>query len=103
MAVLDLSSRVRRLLQRVLARSVSSPWSRRRLVREKALPLEESLYQDGLGLDSLGAAEFSARLEEAFGSDPYTAGSFPRTLGDVVKFYEKRRPSPPRPQRRARR
>lgn len=48
-----------------------------------------SLYGDGLGLDSLEAAELSATLEDAFGSDPFSAGDeLPETVGDVLSFYE---------------
>lgn len=46
-----------------------------------------SLYEDGIGLDSLDAATFSAMLEQQFGKDPYNSGNFPRTIEDVIKFY----------------
>ena len=45
------------------------------------------LYQGGLGMDSLDAAEFSTLLERAFGRDPYSSGDFPRTVADVIAFY----------------
>ena len=54
-----------------------------------ALTPATSLYQDGLGMDSLDAAEFSSLLERAFGLDPYTSGDFPRTVGDVISFYRR--------------
>jgi acyl carrier protein len=44
---------------------------------------------DELKLDSLDAAELSAMLEEDLGSDPYSEGLTPRTVGDVLEFYEK--------------
>jgi acyl carrier protein len=52
-----------------------------------------SLYAEGLGLDSLDAAELSAQLEDEFGSDPFTAAlqagdDLPETVGDIVGFYE---------------
>ena len=48
-----------------------------------------SLYGDGLGLDSLEAAELSAMLEDELGSDPFSAGGeMPETVGDIVAFYE---------------
>lgn len=48
-----------------------------------------NLWGDGLGLDSLEAAELSANLEDAFGSDPFSTGDqMPETVGDVVAFYE---------------
>lgn len=46
------------------------------------------LYGDGLGLDSLEAAELSAMLEDELGSDPYSAGGdLPNTVGDILAFY----------------
>lgn len=47
------------------------------------------LYADGLGLDSLGAAELSTMLEMAFGRDPYSAGQIPRGVDEIIRFYEK--------------
>jgi len=46
-----------------------------------------SLYEDGMGLDSLDAATFSAILEQQFGKDPYNSGNFPHTIEDVIEFY----------------
>jgi acyl carrier protein len=47
------------------------------------------LYGEGLGLDSLEAAELSALLEEELGSDPFSAGgAMPETVGDILSFYE---------------
>ncbi len=51
---------------------------------------EDSLYEDGIGLDSLAAASFSVMLEHELGSDPYAGGGFPRTLQDVLDFYRDR-------------
>lgn len=48
---------------------------------------EDRLYEDGLGLDSLDAATLAAMLDNAFGSDPYNAGEFPQTVGEIVAFY----------------
>lgn len=45
------------------------------------------LYADGVGLDSLETAELSAVLEDAFGSDPFSADRMPETLADIVAFY----------------
>lgn len=52
------------------------------------------LYEEGIGLDSLGAATLSALLEEEFGTDPYTAviedderDQFPQCLQDIYDFY----------------
>ncbi len=52
------------------------------------LPLMES------GLDSLCFAILVARLEDAFGSDPFTASDdveFPVTLGEFLAIYENAR------------
>ena len=49
--------------------------------------LDTPLYGEGLGLDSLDAAELSAVLEDRLGSDPFSAGDAPATVGDVVGFY----------------
>jgi acyl carrier protein len=49
---------------------------------------ETGLWGDGLGLDSLEAAELSAMLEDEFGSDPFSAGGdLPDRVGDIVAFY----------------
>lgn len=55
------------------------------------LPLDSSLYETGIGLDSLDTAAFSSMLEAEYGTDPYSAGEFPETLADVIKFYETNR------------
>ncbi len=49
---------------------------------------ETGLWGDGLGLDSLEAAELSAMLEDEFGSDPFSAGGdLPERVGHIVAFY----------------
>jgi acyl carrier protein len=49
---------------------------------------ETGLWGDGLGLDSLEAAELSAMLEDEFGSDPFSAGGdLPERIADVLAFY----------------
>jgi acyl carrier protein len=52
------------------------------------LSRETPLYADGLGLDSVEAAELSAMLEDEFGSDPFSDGDVPQTVGDIFAFYE---------------
>ena len=47
----------------------------------------DGLYEDGLGIDSLDAATVAAMLDNAFGSDPYNAGEFPQTVGEIISFY----------------
>jgi acyl carrier protein len=51
-----------------------------------ALRPDADLYQD-LELDSLEIAELSVVLEDEFGTDPYTSGLVPRTVIEVVEFY----------------
>jgi acyl carrier protein len=48
---------------------------------------ETSLYADGLGLDSLETAELSATLEDEHGTDPFSNGPMPQTVGDILAFY----------------
>ena len=51
------------------------------------LELDTPLYADGVGLDSLEAAELSALLEDEVGSDPFTSDEMPQTLRDILGFY----------------
>jgi acyl carrier protein len=46
------------------------------------------LYAGGVGLDSLETAELSAVLEDSFGTDPYSAGRMPQTVGQILAFYD---------------
>jgi acyl carrier protein len=62
--------------------------------RDKSIELDTSLYSEGLGLDSLETAELSAVLEDELGSDPFTNGQVPETVGDVVAFYQQHPPAP---------
>ena len=48
---------------------------------------ESDLFDD-LELDSLEVLELSGILEESFGSDPFTEDLAPRTVADVIRFYE---------------
>jgi acyl carrier protein len=57
--------------------------------RDKSVKLDTSLYAEGIGLDSLETAELSAILEDELGSDPFTNGQMPQTVGDIVEFYDK--------------
>lgn len=52
-----------------------------------AFTAETPIFADGLGLDSLEAAELSALLEDEFGSDPFSAGDFAETVGQIYDFY----------------
>lgn len=56
-------------------------------------PVEElgddtHLFADGIGLDSLEAAELSAILEDEYGRDPFTSDTMPRTVGELIHFYD---------------
>lgn len=53
---------------------------------EQEVGTESSLYEEGLGFDSLDTATLSAALEREFGRDPYTEGEFPRTVGELIQF-----------------
>jgi acyl carrier protein len=48
----------------------------------------DSALQDDLGLDSLELAELSAHLEDELGRDPYSEGIVPRTVEEVLAFYQ---------------
>ena len=53
---------------------------------------DTGLYGGGLELDSLEVAELSSRLEDEFGSDPFSAAQaagdeMPETVGGVLAFY----------------
>jgi acyl carrier protein len=47
-----------------------------------------TLYADGIGLDSLDAAELAAVLEDELGSSPFDDGDMPETVADVLSFYD---------------
>ena len=51
------------------------------------ITLDSQIHGEGLGLDSLESAELSALLEDEFGSDPFSAGLMPETVGQIVDFY----------------
>ena len=78
--------------ERVL--KVISVLQSRRQRPSTGITLDTVLYRDGLGLDSLGAAELSALLEMEFERDPYSEGQIPQTVRDLVRFYDSS-PSPP--------
>lgn len=48
------------------------------------MPLHTS---DGVGLDSLEAAELSAVLEDEHGHDPYSRGTMPESLNDILEYF----------------
>lgn len=58
----------------------------RRAADDVAIEPGSAITED-LGLDSLEVAELSAILEDDLGSDPYSEGVVPRTVGELVSFY----------------
>ncbi len=60
----------------------------RRSKKTESVDLSTSLYSDGVGLDSLETAELSALLEDEMGSDPFSEGATPQTVGDIVSYYD---------------
>lgn len=61
--------------------------------KSNSIELDTSLYSEGIGLDSLETAELSAVLEDELGSDPFSNGELPETIGDIVAFYDKQQAS----------
>jgi acyl carrier protein len=53
----------------------------------ESLTPDLTLYADGVGLDSLDAAELSAVLEDELGSSPFDESEMPETVGDIFAFY----------------
>jgi acyl carrier protein len=76
--VADAEKTVRKALRSLL---------KRREGKEVDVSLDDGLY-DQLQLDSLEVAELSAELEDELGTDPYSQGVVPRTVGEVVEFYD---------------
>ncbi len=56
-------------------------------IERQSFQPDETLYEDGLGLDSLDTATFSVHLENEFGTDPYSAEQFPQTINEVITYY----------------
>ena len=62
---------------------------------KKLMPLADELELAESGLDSLCLAVIVARLEDAFGFDPFNTEDdivFPVTFGEFVSFYEYAKP-----------
>ena len=58
--------------------------------RKKSVEIDFDVNSDffeDLELDSLDVAELSAVLEDDLGTDPYSEGLAPRTVAEVVAFY----------------
>ncbi len=54
---------------------------------ERDVTMASALVED-LRLDSLELADLSAMLERELGTDPYSEGLAPRTVSEVVGFYD---------------
>jgi acyl carrier protein len=70
---------------------------RRAKKQDDGLTPETSLFAGGIGLDSLGAAELSAVLEDELGSDPFSNGEMPQTVGEILDFYDESNAVPSTP------
>lgn len=54
---------------------------------DETVTLDARLTED-LRMDSLELAELSAILEDEFGTDPYSEGLAPETVGGIVEFFD---------------
>ena len=61
---------------------------RSRKKKDVDVTLDSDLYDD-LKLDSLDVAELSVVLEDDLGTDPYSEGAEPKTVAEVIEFYER--------------
>lgn len=72
--------------------TITSQFQQVAIEQERTLsPLSDDLKLVQSGLDSLSFALIVARLEDALGIDPFSAGEsvqFPVTFGDFVRLYE---------------
>lgn len=55
--------------------------------KDSEVALDVPIFGEGIGLDSLETAELSATLEDEVGSDPFSAGLMPETIGEILDFY----------------
>jgi acyl carrier protein len=67
-------------------RTISSFLSRTK--KSTTVEMDTGLFEDGVKLDSLEAAELSALLEDELGSDPFSEGEMPQTVGELIAFYD---------------
>ena len=74
----DLQGSILALIQSLLERSDKG---------DLTVALDTPIHGEGLGLDSLETAELSAMLEDEFGTDPFSAGDFAETVGQIYDFY----------------
>lgn len=68
---------------------VQSLLTERGLTPEVPLSIDSVLYgAGGVGLDSMDMAVLSAKLDQCYGRDPFSAGQFARTMKEILAFYE---------------
>jgi acyl carrier protein len=72
--------------ENVIISTLSSLLQRRGADLHEITP--ESKLAADLQLDSLELAELSAALEDDLGSDPYSMGLTPETVGEIIAFYD---------------
>ena len=70
------------------AKKIRSILTRVKNRKKGGADLDVNLYAEGIGLDSLDVAELSAVLEDEFGSDPFSNGEMPETVGEIAAFYD---------------
>jgi acyl carrier protein len=58
--------------------------------KSEDIDLDTRLFADGIGLDSLQTAELSVVLEDTLGSDPFSEGEMPQSVGEIIDFYTKK-------------
>jgi acyl carrier protein len=59
----------------------------RRSKKADDLDRDTVLFAGGIGLDSLATAELSVVLEDEMGTDPFSEGQMPQTVGEILDFY----------------
>jgi acyl carrier protein len=59
----------------------------RRSKKNDEIDRDTVLFAGGIGLDSLATAELSVVLEDEMGTDPFSEGQMPQTVGEILDFY----------------
>jgi acyl carrier protein len=59
----------------------------RRSKKNDQIDRDTVLFAGGIGLDSLATAELSVVLEDEMGTDPFSEGQMPQTVGEILDFY----------------
>lgn len=68
-------------------RAIADLLSRREGDAEPPMISAGTAIYDDLEMDSLEIAELSVLLEDELGTDPYSQGIVPQTVGELVGFY----------------